>query len=58
MRIERWGRLTTYNTVRLRIKKAGFPELTSLENFDWTFNPEIGEAKIRELSELKFIEEN
>ena len=50
--------MTTYNTVRLRIKKAGFPELTSLENFDWTFNPEIGEAKIRELSELKFIEEN
>jgi DNA replication protein DnaC len=46
------------NTVRLRIKKAGFPELTSLENFDWSFNPEIGEAKIRELSELKFIEEN
>jgi len=38
------------NTVRLRIKKAGFPELTSLENFDWSFNPEIGEAKIRELA--------
>lgn len=46
------------NTIRLRIKKAGFPELTSLENFDWSFNPEIGEARIRELSELKFVEEN
>ena len=46
------------NTIRARIKKAGFPELTSLESFDWSFNPDIGEAKIRELSELKFIEEN
>lgn len=46
------------NTVRQRIKKAGFPELTSLENFDWSFNPEIGEEKIKELATLKFIEEN
>jgi len=46
------------NMIRLRIKKAGFPELTCLENFDWTFNPEIGEARIRELAELKFIDEN
>jgi len=46
------------NTIRLRIKKAGFPELTSLENFDWSFNPEIGEARIRELAELKFIDDN
>ena len=46
------------NTIRMRIKKAGLPELTSLENFDWQFNPEIGEAKIRELAELKFIEDN
>lgn len=46
------------NAVKLRIKKAGFPELTSLENFDWSFNPAIGEDKIRELAELKFIEEH
>ena len=46
------------NAIRLRIKKAGFPELTSLENFDWSFNPEIGEVRIRELAELKFIDEN
>jgi DNA replication protein DnaC len=46
------------NTIRLRIKKAGFPELTSIENFDWEFNPEIGEEKIRELATLKFIEDN
>lgn len=29
------------NAVKLRIKKAGFPELTSLENFEWSFNPDI-----------------
>jgi DNA replication protein DnaC len=46
------------NTIRLRIKKAGFPELTSLENFDWAFNPDIDEAKIRELAELKFVDDN
>lgn len=46
------------NANRLRVKKAGFPELTSLENFDWEFNPDIGEERIRELSTLKFIEEN
>ena len=46
------------NTIRLRIKKAGFPELTSIENFDWEFNPEIGEEKIRELATPKFIEDN
>lgn len=46
------------NTIQLRIKKAGFPELTSLENFDWEFNPEIGEERIRELATLKFIEDN
>lgn len=46
------------NMINMRIKKAGFPELTSIENFDWTFNPEIGEARIRELAELKFIEDN
>jgi len=46
------------NMINVRIKKAGFPELTSIENFDWTFNPEIGEARIRELAELKFIDDN
>jgi len=44
--------------IRVRIRKAGFPEITSLENFDWEFNPEIDQAKIRELAELKFIEDN
>lgn len=41
-----------------RIKMAGFPEITALESFDFSFNPEIDEGKIRELGTLKFIEDN
>lgn len=46
------------NALKLRIKQAGFPEETSLENFDWSFNPQIEEQKIRELESLKFIDDN
>ncbi len=45
-------------TLKARIKSARFPEVTSLENFDWKFNPEIDEAKIRELAKLDFIKQN
>ncbi len=38
-----------------RIKKANFPEVTTLETFDWSFNPEINEQQIRELATLNFI---
>lgn len=38
-----------------RIKRAEFPEITSLEAFDWSFNPDIDEAKIRELATLQFV---
>lgn len=41
-----------------RIKSAKFPEITSLEGFDWQFNADIDEAKIRELATLKFISQN
>jgi DNA replication protein DnaC len=44
--------------LKARIKSARFPEVTSLENFDWKFNPEIDEAKIKELAKLDFIKEN
>lgn len=46
------------NALETRIKQAGFPELTTLENFDWAFNPKIDEVKIRELATLKFLEGN
>jgi len=46
------------NALKARIKQAGFPELTTLENFDWSFNAKINEAKLRELSGLQFLEGN
>lgn len=44
------------NALESRIKQAGFPELTTLENFDWSFNAKLDEAKIRELASLKFLD--
>jgi|TARA_B100000959_G_scaffold77209_1_gene81992 DNA replication protein DnaC len=41
-----------------RMKKAHFPEITSLEAFDFSFNPTIDENKIRELATLNFIPNN
>lgn len=38
-----------------RIKKANFPEITTLETFDWSFNPKINEQQIHELATLNFI---
>jgi DNA replication protein DnaC len=46
------------NALRLRFQQAGFPEETSLETFDFKFNPEIEETKIRDLATLKFVEQN
>lgn len=41
-----------------RIKRANFPEITTLEGFDWSFNPDINENQIRELATLNFIPYN
>ncbi len=41
-----------------RIKRAQFPEITSLESFDWDFNPDINRKLIEELAMLKFIDSN
>lgn len=46
------------NSLKARIKAARFPEVTTLENFDFGFNPDIDEEKIRELATLKFIDQN
>lgn len=46
------------NSITKRIKLAGFPEVTSLESFDWEFNERINRTKIEELATLKFIEQN
>jgi DNA replication protein DnaC len=46
------------NSLQARIKAARFPEVTTLEGFDFTFNPDIDEEKIRELATLRFLDEN
>ncbi len=43
---------------RARIKAAMFPEITTLESFDFSFNPAVPEEKVRALASLKFIEQN
>ncbi len=44
--------------IERRIKRAEFPEVTTLESFDWKFNPKIEKSKIEDLAELKFVKEN
>ena len=44
--------------VAFRVKRADFPEVTSLESFDWEFNPDIDRAAIEALATLKFIDEH
>lgn len=41
-----------------RIKRAQFPRVTTLEQFDWDFNPDIDQEKIEELATLEFVEKN
>jgi DNA replication protein DnaC len=44
--------------VQSRIRRAEFPETTSLESFDWDFNPDINRQSIEELAALRFIDGN
>jgi DNA replication protein DnaC len=44
-------------SIARRIKKAGFRELKSLEDFDFTFNPSIKRRQIMELAACHFIRE-
>lgn len=41
-----------------RIERAEFPELATLEAFDWKFNPKIDRSKIEELAKLDFVQGN
>lgn len=45
-------------SLQTRIKKACFPEITTLESFDFRFNSDIDEEKIRDLATLKFLDQN
>jgi DNA replication protein DnaC len=44
--------------LKLRLRAAHFPEITTLEGFDFSFNPDIDEEKIRDLATLKFVDQN
>ena len=46
------------STLNNRLKTARFPEITTIESFDFEFNSSIDEEKIRSLSNLSFIVEN
>lgn len=44
--------------LKTRIKSARFPELTTLESFDWSFNKDIDREKIESLATLEFVSQN
>lgn len=46
------------STIERRLKRAQFPERTSLEQFNWDFNKKIPRDRIEELATCKFIERN
>lgn len=46
------------NALHARIKAAKFPEVTTLDSFDFGFNPEIDETAIRRLATLSFVQQN
>lgn len=46
------------NAIQKRIKRASFPELTSLEQFDWGFNKKIPKDTLDKLGKLDFIKSN
>lgn len=45
-------------SLSMRIKRAEFPEITSIETFDWSFNPDIDKEKVDELLTLDFIRQH
>ena len=45
------------NSVNAKIKKARFPFLKTLEEFDFSYQPKIDEKLLRELAELNFLRE-
>ena len=44
--------------LRNRIKRAKFPCMKSLEEFDWKFNKTIKKTQIEEIADLEFLKEN
>lgn len=46
------------NGIQKRISRAAFPEVTTLEEFDWEFNAKIDRSRIEELGTLEFMRKN
>lgn len=46
----------TERSVNARIAKARFPMIKTLEGFDFSFQPSVGEVMVKELAELSFLE--
>jgi DNA replication protein DnaC len=46
----------TDRSINARIAKARFPAIKTLESFDFSFQPSLPAAQIKELAELSFIE--
>lgn len=46
------------NAIERRLKKATFPERTSLEQFDWDFNKKLPREQIENLATCDFINNN
>ena len=44
-------------SVSIRLSKAGLPAIRTLEEFDFPFQPSLPAARIRELAELGFIDQ-
>lgn len=44
--------------IQKRIVRAEFPEVRTLEDFDWKFNPKIDRTKVEELGTLEFVQNN
>ena len=47
--------IRTDNSINAKIKKARFPFIKTLEEFDFSFQPQIDDRLIRELGNLNFL---
>ena len=45
------------NSIKAKIKKAKFPFVKTIEEYDFSFQPQVDEKLIRELSELNFLKD-
>jgi DNA replication protein DnaC len=43
--------------VELRVQAAKFPETKTFDTFDWNFQPELNVPQVKDLAELRFIDE-